>query len=331
MKTTKYGDRKSLEFLKTSLANESITAEEVFRSPDGTNHIHGLVNVLTGRHRQDAALQLLAAHVIANLTPLGEKYGQVLARSAGPYLVTLLSGSGSLALREASAIALGNISLAGFKVVKILLNQEAVESLADSLDSRNDEKILSAALYALYHIFHSLQAVGKEETIQKELYVKVTEKCISLLSTRAPLELYWVLFVLSCDVGHHDIQVHDDVINFALDTCTYEIFQKSDPRPLVKVVTPIVRLLANLCAGPRSEAACLHVLRHPDLSAILMALLATNYIHLCKETLWLFANIVNCESVIVQEQLIELDLMDKLEYHTVQAVQKLDPYALLKM
>lgn len=35
-------------------------------------------------------------------------------------------------------------------------------------------------------------------------------------------------------------------------------------------------------------------------SAILMALLATNYIHLCKETLWLFANIVNCESVIVQ-------------------------------
>lgn len=56
---------------------------------------------------------------------------------------------------------------AGFKVVKILLNQEAVESLADSLDSRNDEKILSAALYALYHIFHSLQAVGKEETIQK--------------------------------------------------------------------------------------------------------------------------------------------------------------------
>jgi hypothetical protein len=60
LKTTKYGDRKSLEFLKTSLANESIAAEDVFRSTDGTNHIHGLVNVLTGRHRQDAALQLLA-------------------------------------------------------------------------------------------------------------------------------------------------------------------------------------------------------------------------------------------------------------------------------
>ena len=52
-----------------------------------------------------------SAHVIANLTPLSEKFGQVLARSAGPYLVTLLAGSGSLALKEASAIAVGNISL----------------------------------------------------------------------------------------------------------------------------------------------------------------------------------------------------------------------------
>jgi hypothetical protein len=43
-----------------------------------------------------------------------------------------------------------------------------------------------------------------------------------------------------------------------------------------------------------------------------MALLATNYIHLCKETLWLFANIVNSESVVVQEQLVELDLVSML-------------------
>ena len=60
LKSTKYGDRKSLEWLKSSLANESVVAEDIFRSTDGTNHVHGLVNVLTGRHRQDAALQLLA-------------------------------------------------------------------------------------------------------------------------------------------------------------------------------------------------------------------------------------------------------------------------------
>jgi hypothetical protein len=60
LKTSKYGDRKSLEWLKSSLADTSVTAEQVFRSADGTNHIHGLVNVLTGKHRQEPALQLLA-------------------------------------------------------------------------------------------------------------------------------------------------------------------------------------------------------------------------------------------------------------------------------
>ena len=93
-------------------------------------------------------------------------------------------------------------------------------------------------------------------------------------------------------------------------------------------MTPICRLLANLCASQNSgEAACLFVLRHPDMTALLMALLGTNYIHLCKETLWLFANIVNSESVLVQEEIVELNVMDKLEYHTSAVIQKIDPYA----
>ena len=88
-------------------------------------------------------------------------------------------------------------------------------------------------------------------------------------------------------------------------------------------------MLANLSAGPTyGEVACLLVLRHPDVTALLMALLGTNYSHLCKETLWLFANIVNSESVLVQEEIVELNLMDKLEYHTTTAIQKIDPYAI---
>ena len=57
-----------------------------------------------------------------------------------------------------------------------------------------------------------------------------------------------------------------------------------------------------------------------------MALLGTNYTHLCKESLWWFSNIVNSDSVLVQEELIEIYIMDKLEYHTVEAIQKMDPY-----
>ena len=114
---------------------------------------------------------------------------------------------------------------AGFKVVKILLNQEAFECLCDTIDNRNDEKIVAAALYAVYHILHSLQAVGKEEAVEKSLYAKATHNCVKILTPRAPLELFWVLFVLSCDAGHHRALVTDDVIGLALDTCTYEIFQ----------------------------------------------------------------------------------------------------------
>ena len=57
------------------------------------------------------------------------------------------------------------------------------------------------------------------------------------------------------------------------------------------------------------------------------ALLSTNYLHLCRETTWLFANIVNNESVTVQEEFVNLDLMDRLESHASSAITRLDPYA----
>jgi len=58
-----------------------------------------------------------------------------------------------------------------------------------------------------------------------------------------------------------------------------------------------------------------------------MALLGTNYTHLVRESLWWFSNMINSDSVVVQEQFVELNIMDRLEFHTIQAVQKIDPYA----
>ena len=87
-------------------------------------------------------------------------------------------------------------------------------------------------------------------------------------------------------------------------------------------------MLANLCASPAaSEKVCLIIITHPDLTAILMALLGTNYTHLVRESLWWFSNMINSDSVVVQEQFVELNIMDRLEFHTIQAVQKIDPYA----
>lgn len=319
LRPNNFTDSVWLDRLKKLLSTGQVDPEDFFLQ---SQH---LVNLSHALSHSNCKVQLLAVQVTANLSPLSDKNGLQLARASGPYLVTLLSSS-SVALKEAAAVALGNIALAGFRVAKVLINQECVQTLSHHVSlQQTDDKVVAALFYALYHIMHVLQEHGAmDHTLTKELVTKVK----STVSSKAPLELFWLLFVLSCDPDLHQQLASDQVlINTLLDTCTYEIFQKSDPRPLVKVVTPIVRTLANLSGGSQSEQVCLSVLRHPDITAILMALLGTNYTHLCRETLWWFANVVNNESVVVQEQLVDVDIMDKLEYHTVQAIQKLDPYA----
>ena len=275
---------------------------------------------LVGHLASPGPLQHLACQVVANLAPLNEKNGIQFARSVGPYLVNLVS-SGSGQVQEASCVALGNLALSGRKVVRVMVNQEVTESILGVLSETSNEGVKAAGFYALYHILHTYHS-----SLEKSVLSMVSRRCQAEMSVKCPLELHWVLFVLSCDNSLHSQMHASSFIHRALDICTYEIFQKSDSRPLVKIVTPIVRVLANLCAGPYAESSSLSVLRYPDLPAIMMALLGTNYSHLCKETLWLFSNIINSESVLVQEELIELDIMDKMEYHTGQAIQKIDPY-----
>ena len=339
-----FRDRLLLARLKQLLASGEDSPDDFFLSTAAsssaeTTPLSALVSLLSGSAAADegngdssgsssssssaAALQLLAAQVVANLAPLHEKHGLLLARSAGPFLITLLA-SGSTRLRESSCVALGNLALAGAKVVRVLVNQEVVESLLVATEC-GEESVRSAAFYALYHVLHTCPPECVEGGALERL-VAVCKGQLELAYRAMPIELPWVLFVLSCNHALHGSLNTRAVVTKALDICTYEIFQKSDSRPLVRVVTPVVRLLANLCSGPGSESASMSCLAHPDLQAILMALLATNYSHLCKESLWWFANIVNSESVVVQEHLVELDIMDKLEFHTVQAVQKMDPY-----
>ena len=297
---------------------------EFFVSSEISFHLQSLGNVIGDG--QDS-VQILAVHCTANLGPLTEKNGLQLARSVGPYLVTLLSSS-SKNLLESSAIALGNLALSGFRVAKVLVNQECLSSLLKAIQTSDSEQVSSASYYALYQILHAL--IAEENFAIDELYdiAQTSIRIFQEKGQKSSMELFWVLFLLSCDPNQHEALSNPSVVERCLDTCTYEIFQKADPRPLVKIVTPLVRLLANLCGGPlASEKACLTILRHPDLTAIMMALLGTNYTHLVRESLWWFANMINNESVIVQEQFVELNLMDKLEYHTIQAVQKIDPYA----
>ena len=79
-----------------------------------------------------------------------------------------------------------------------------------------------------------------------DLVVELVEKCSKLLNgmkNKAPLELFWVLFVMSCRVESHSLLANENIISNLLDVCTYEIYQKSDPRPLVKVSSQCFELL----------------------------------------------------------------------------------------
>ena len=321
LESASFGDRRLLAELRRRLASGEERPQEVAEAP---GLISGLVEVVLGGG--DPTARLVAAQVAANLCPLPESSATRAARQAGPALVTALS-SGSPRMREAAATALGNLALAGPRTVKVLLNQEALPTLLSGLrgggeDSSSESSVRSSCLYALYHLLHSCH-----DSAEPQLLEEIVSVCRSGLDRRSPVELAWVLFVLSCNPRlHPGLMGTDGLPARAIDVLTYEIFQKSDSRPLVKIVTPLVRLLSNLCAGPIAESACSQVLRHPDLLAILVALLGTNYSHLAKETLHWFSNIVNCESMTVQEMLVDLDFLDKMEFHTVQAIQKLDPY-----
>ncbi len=318
-----FKDRALLGDLRQRLASGEDRPEEVVATPGALSGMVGALLVADGGDRDGGASRLAAAQAVANLCPLREADGTQVARQAGPALVTLLS-SGSPRLREAAAVALGNLALSGPRAVKVLVNQEALESLASSLESSQEDQVRTACLYALYHLLHTCHSAA-EPSVLSEL----ATLCRGQLGRKAPVELSWVLFALSCNPDlHHPHLDSDELISKALDVLTYEIFQKSDSRPLVRIATPVVRYLSNLCAGsaPGGEAVCATVLRHPDLLAILVALLGTNYAHLSKEALQWFSNIVNCESLAVQEMLVELDFLDKMEYHTVQAIHKLDPY-----
>lgn len=285
---------------------------------DSDGCLHSLTGYMSG---SDSAKQVLALQCLVNLSAHGYKSPKV-ARAAGAYLVTLVSGTNQ-PLAEFSCCCISNLALSDRLSVPVLVSQEAVPTLLQLAQERQGG-LQEAALQALYHLV-------KEEVTRmpQEQARHLVSACLKMIKdSRPPIHLLWLLFSLSSCQNLHNFLASRSFLNKCMDLCTYEIFQKCDSRPLVKLLTPTVRILANLSAGPDSVTVCLNLVRHPDFPAILTALLSTNYLHLCKESLWLFANVVNNESVTVQEEFVNLDLMDKLETHAVHAVGRLDPYAL---
>ena len=216
-----------------------------FLNSDGC--LHGLVGFLSG---SDPSKQVVAVQCLVNLAGQGYKCPLV-AKSAGAYLVTLTAGTNQT-LAEHSCLVISNLCLGDRLAVPILLGLDAVQNLVNLAETSSDS-VQEAALQALYHLVSGEQL---SPDTARALVTSAT-RLLSAVPPRdlPPIHLLWLLYLLSSQQPLHNFLAHRSFIHQCLDLATYEIFQKCDSRPLVKLLTPVVRILANLAAGPDSGNA----------------------------------------------------------------------------
>ena len=83
----------------------------------------------------------------------------------------------------------------------------------------------SSPLYALYHLLHVLEA-RCGQVVGESVLDELTLKCLSQLEVRrkeSPLELFWVLFALSCiPKQHHLVAERADAVTQVRATICHE-------------------------------------------------------------------------------------------------------------
>ena len=96
---------------------------EHFLKEDGC--LHALVGLLTGSEDNK---QMLSLYCLANLASKDLKTVQI-ARSAGPYLITIISGSNTQLIELAGSVLVNLSQSADQQVYRVLVNQELVPNL----------------------------------------------------------------------------------------------------------------------------------------------------------------------------------------------------------
>jgi hypothetical protein len=211
--------------------------------PESHGCLHALVGFLSSG--SDAPRQLLALQCLVNLAGRPGRHTGAIAKAAGAYLVTLVSGTNQQ-LAQFAAHCLGNLGLADGAAAPVLLAQDAVPNLLNlCLAPGSTPAAQDAALAALYHLTSG-------QSLAYDTLRTLASGCLGLLSVRPPIHLLWLLYSLTASQPLHNHFASRIFLNQCLDIATYEIFQKCDSRPLVKLLTPVVRILGSLAAGPDS-------------------------------------------------------------------------------
>ena len=94
-----------------------------------------------------------------------------------------------------------------------------------SFSNFRDGTSSSSPLYALYHLLHVLEA-RCGQVVGESVLDELTLKCLSQLEVRrkeSPLELFWVLFALSCiPKQHHLVAERADAVTQVRATICHE-------------------------------------------------------------------------------------------------------------
>jgi hypothetical protein len=151
---------------------------DIFTGEDGS--LHALVGLLTGK---DSAKQPLALYCLANLAAVASRPLPI-ARAAGPYLITQLSGS-EISGRgtELACTVLANLAMAedARQAVKVLVNQDVVPSLIRVVSSgggggcEEEDGLQEVAYQALYHIII-------QTDLEAEILSGLTQLCLGRFS-----------------------------------------------------------------------------------------------------------------------------------------------------
>lgn len=119
----------------------------------------------------------------------------------------------------------------------------------------------------------------------------------------------WVIYLLSCCSECDDVMLINSVVSRAV--CLLRQCKTApDSEVNVSKITALVRMLGNLSAN--REAAEI-LLIHSSIISVLRMLLASPYMHVQRETLWLVGNLLNHTSVEIQLLAKDSNLIESIE------------------
>ncbi|XP_054257772.1 importin subunit alpha-4 isoform X1 [Macrosteles quadrilineatus] len=266
--------------------------------------LHGLVREFSSAKPN---FELLAAECICNLALGDAKSCFIVAKAAGPYLLTTLSGFNDN-LKAISVWALGNLVGSDEKTWKIVHSQGLMGKLLQ-LVSENDnlpdmrEDLIHNSLTTLTQFLR----VGAQHLTAEE--IQDTTNTIVRLKNSTSEELVKSIYLLSCMEASEpqliNHKLHLKCLNFLVDEdITVETVLK---------FTACVRIIANL-AAENSGVCALEIITHwKSVQRIIQKISLATYTHLRIELGWLLGNIVNHSSAQVQNEIAKFS-NDILQY-----------------